>query len=87
MKVYRFYCRVPHGEDSWIGALPERRKKAERISHQSIMNWARVHMPKYVLGDEETVYFVQGDVQQKLRDSSIDFECIVTQTGYCVDEH
>jgi len=63
MIVYEFYRRDPHGSDSWISALPERRKKAERISHQSIMNWARVHMPKYVLGDEETVYFVQVDVQ------------------------
>ena len=63
MKLYRFYCRAPHGEDFWIGALPERRRRSERISNQSIMNWAKMHLPKYVLGDEEKVYFVQVDIQ------------------------
>ena len=63
MIVYQFYQRVPHEEDSLITVLPERRKAAERITHQSIMNWARLVVPKDVLRDNCTVYFVQVEIK------------------------
>ena len=42
MIAYEFYRRVPLGEDRLIGVLPERRKNPERITGESIMNWARM---------------------------------------------
>jgi len=63
MIVYQFYRRVPREEDSLIAVLPERRKEAERITHQSIMNWARLLVPECVLGDRRMVYFVQVEIK------------------------
>ena len=63
MLVYQFYRRVPRKKDSLIAVLPERRKKAERITHQSIMNFARLVVPKDVLGDNCNVYFVQVEIK------------------------
>jgi hypothetical protein len=57
MVVYEFYRRVPGGEDRLIGVLPERRKDEERITHQSIMNWARLLVPEQIFNDK--VYFVR----------------------------
>ncbi len=59
MIVYEFYRKVLCGEDRLIGVLPERRKDKARISHQSIMNWARLLAPEDVLRDK--IYFIQVD--------------------------
>jgi hypothetical protein len=63
MIAYEFYRRVPLGEDRLIGVLPERRRKAERITRDSIMNWAKmlvITMPE----DEfhRNVYFLQIEI-------------------------
>jgi hypothetical protein len=63
MLLYQFYRRVPREEDSLIAVLPERRKNAERVTHQSIMNWARMVVPRDVLGDNHSVYFVQVEIE------------------------
>ena len=63
MLIYKFYRRVPREKDSLIAVLPERRKKAERITHQSIMNWARLAVPKDVLGDNHNIYFVRVEIK------------------------
>ena len=57
MVVYEFYRRVPCGEDRLIGVLPERRNDKERITYQSIMNWARLLVPEQIFSNK--VYFVQ----------------------------
>ncbi len=57
MVVYEFYRRDPTGEDKLFGVLPERRKDKERITHQSIMNWARILVPEQIF--EDKVYFVR----------------------------
>ena len=57
MVVYEFYRRIPGGEDRLIGVLPERRKEKERITHQSIMNWAKLLVPEQIFSDK--VYFVR----------------------------
>jgi hypothetical protein len=62
MIVYEFYRRVPGGEDRLIGVLPERRKDKERISHQSIMNWAKLLVPEQIFRDN--VYFVRIEGRQ-----------------------
>ena len=57
MVVYEFYRRVVGGDDRLIGVLPERRKDEERITHQSIMNWAKLLVPEQIFKDN--VYFVR----------------------------
>jgi hypothetical protein len=57
MVVYEFYRRISGGEDRLIGVLPERRKDNERITHQSIMNWAKLLVPEQIFSDK--VYFVR----------------------------
>ncbi len=56
MTAYEFYLRVRNGPDQFIGTLPERRKDPERITHASIMNWARINLPEDVLQD--LIYFI-----------------------------
>jgi len=63
MITYEFYRRAENGEDEdrLIGVLPERRTESQRITHQSIMNWAKLLVPeKDVI--ENRVYFNQIDV-------------------------
>ena len=62
MVAYEFYRRDPSGEDKLIGVLPERRKDKERITHQSIMNWARLLVPEHIFCDK--VYFVRVEGKQ-----------------------
>ena len=61
--AYEFYRCAENGEeeDRLIGVLPERRKDPQRITHQSIMNWAKLLVPeKDVI--ENRVYFNQINV-------------------------
>jgi hypothetical protein len=60
MIAYEFYRRVPkwEEEDRFIALLPERRKDPQRITHESIMNWAKLLVSEDdILNDR--VYFVQ----------------------------
>jgi hypothetical protein len=50
MVAYEFYSRDESGELYFIGVLPERRIAQERITDESIFNWARS-----LLGDESRV--------------------------------
>jgi hypothetical protein len=59
--AYEFYRRVPCGEDRLIGVLPERRRDPTRITHQSIMKWARILAPEDFLRDQ--VYFVRVETK------------------------
>jgi len=56
MLAYEFYCRDKTEEIHFVGILPERRKKPERITQESILNWG-----KKVIGDDSDVdiYFVK----------------------------
>ncbi len=55
--AYEFYLSVEGGEDRLIGVLPERRKQSERITHDSVMNWARLLVPEKFFPAK--VYFVE----------------------------
>ena len=57
---YQFYRRHRDGEDQFIGALTERRTRPERITHASIMTWAKLIARKDVL--EERVYFIREEM-------------------------
>ena len=50
MTAYEFYSRDESGELHLIGVLPERRRDQERITDESVINWARS-----LLGDESGV--------------------------------
>ena len=58
--AYQFYRRERSGKDQCIGSLIEKRKKAERITHFSVMNWAKLQAPKDVF--EDRVYFVRVEI-------------------------
>ena len=55
--AYEFFRRERNKEDRFIGALPERRKDPQRITHASIMNWAKIIVPEDVLQDR--IYFIK----------------------------
>jgi hypothetical protein len=57
MLAYEFYLRDETKGIHFIGILPERRKKPERITQESILNWG-----KKVISDNSDVndiYFVK----------------------------
>jgi hypothetical protein len=60
MLAYEFYWCDEKGKEHFIGILPERRQKPERITQESILNWGWK-----VIGDNSDVkdiYFVKVDV-------------------------
>lgn len=60
MVAYEFYQRDKRGQPRLFGILPERRKKPERTSDESIMNWV-----KKILGNNRAIkkiYFIKVDV-------------------------
>jgi hypothetical protein len=61
MIAYEFYRRVPSGDDRLIGVLPERRTDPERITHESIMNWARMLVPEDFF--KRNVYFIRIEME------------------------
>lgn len=57
MIAYEFYWHDETGKEHFIGILPERRNKPERITKESILNWGWK-----IIGDRSEVnkiYFVQ----------------------------
>ncbi len=58
--AYQFYRRERSGADQYIGSLTERRKRPERITHFSIMNWAKLNARKDVF--EDRVYFLRVQI-------------------------
>jgi len=59
MIAYEFYSCDHEGKEDLIGILPERRKKEERITQESILEWGRK-----VIGDNSGVkdlYFILVD--------------------------
>ncbi len=62
MVAYEFYSRDEKGEGHLIGILPERRKKPERITNDSILRWGW-----NIIGndsDVKDVYFVRVEIER-----------------------
>ena len=61
MIAYEFYRRVPGGEDRLLGVLPERRRKPERITPESITEWARLLVNSNMSEDffNQNIYFIR----------------------------
>jgi len=67
MVAYEFYWRDHKGKDDLIGILPERRKNSERITQESIINWARK-----VIGDNaevKDISFIQIEIDEAQTES------------------
>ena len=57
LTAYEFYWEDWDGRPHFFGVLPERRKKPERITQESIMNWGEM-----VMGQKEgikKIFFVK----------------------------
>ena len=61
MVAYEFYWLNGEGKERLIGILPERRRKPERITRESILNWAKGILRDNSGPDFNSVYFIQVD--------------------------
>lgn len=57
MVVYKFYLRDAIKGDIFLGTLPERRKKPQRITEESIINWGRKYFGKNA--KDEDIFFMK----------------------------
>jgi len=57
MVAYEFYLRDGESGEKLLGILPERRTDPERISQESIMNWAKMAFSNSL--DVNKIFFVQ----------------------------
>jgi hypothetical protein len=57
MTAYEFYWRDRNGKEHFFGILPERRKREERITAESILNWGRMVISG--IADTEKMFYVQ----------------------------
>ena len=58
MVAYAFYWRDDKGKNHLIGILPERRKKLERITKESISNWVRQ------VTESRDVFFIPVEIDE-----------------------
>jgi hypothetical protein len=63
MVAYEFYWLDPTGGYQIIGVLPERRKKPERITQKSVMNWGEKIFGKEL--DTKDIFFIQVKIDEK----------------------
>ncbi len=57
MTAYEFYSRDESGEVHLIGVLPERRRDQERITDESIINWARSLLGEESGGQQNCLHY------------------------------
>jgi len=62
MLAYEFYFRDMRKGDELIGILPERRTKAERVTPESVMKWAKMVFNNTL--DIDNVYFVSISLEK-----------------------
>lgn len=62
LRAYELYCHNHIDRPQLIGILPERRRNLQRITHESIMNWA-----KNILGSDwnmEKINFIEVTINK-----------------------
>ncbi len=57
MILYEVYWRDDTGKEYFIGTLPERRKNPERITEESVLNWAKDFIGDGL--DPKRIYFIR----------------------------
>lgn len=63
MEAYEFYWLDPKGGYQIIGVLPERRKKPERVTKESIMRWGENIFGKDF--NTKDIFFIQVTINEK----------------------
>jgi hypothetical protein len=63
MVAYEFYWLDEIGGYQIIGVLPERRKKTERITQESILNWGEKIFCKDL--NTKDIFFIQVEIDEK----------------------
>ena len=63
MVAYEFYWHDPKGECEIIGVLPERRKRPERLTEESVTRWGEKIFSNHLnLND---IFFIQVTIDDK----------------------
>ena len=57
MTAYEFYWKDREGREHFLGTLPERRKKPDRITEESINKWGRLIIGEWAMINN--FYFIQ----------------------------
>jgi hypothetical protein len=57
MTAYEFYWKDREGREHFLGTLPERRKKPDRITEESIKKWGRLIIGEWAMINN--FYFIQ----------------------------
>ncbi len=57
MIVYEFYWEDEKGGEHLLGILPERRKKPERITEESVLKWGEMIKGNHL--NSQKIYFVK----------------------------
>jgi hypothetical protein len=66
MVTYEIHWRDEMGMDHLIGILPERRKKAERITQGSVLEWARTFLDDISDFSLNNTYFIQKELKGEI---------------------
>ena len=62
MVAYEFYWSDEKGKKHFIWILPERRKKSERVTRESIINWGRKVIVDYT--EAKNIFFTQVEIDE-----------------------
>jgi hypothetical protein len=62
MTVYKFYFRDAIKGDTFLGALPERRKNPQRITDEFIINWGRKYFGKNC--KDKDIFFIKTVLEE-----------------------
>ena len=60
MVGYEFYVRDPIKGYQLVGVLPERRRDAERITEESVLNWGKTYFGNYQNLNE--IFFLEVEI-------------------------
>ena len=60
MLAYEFYSSNGEGREVLVGILPERRKDSERITRESVINWAREMAGNNM--ETKRIFFIEVEV-------------------------
>jgi hypothetical protein len=63
MVAYEFYWRDEAGRDHLVGLVPERRKKPERITPESVSKWVRTFMDGIADFDFKNVHIIKRELK------------------------
>jgi len=70
MVAYEFYWRDEIGRDHLIGLIPERRRRPERITPESVSKWVRTFLDDIADFDFNTLHIIRREL--KFTNPSVD---------------